>query len=996
MISARPATAVIVASSSRSSGASVSMLQLVANIVVVGCIALCCAAQSDAPLRFGDPVELFDDEPFFPGAQHDPSIPTPEQVLQQQHGTRLARYAEIVRCFELWAEASPRLSLSSHSTSHEGRPLLAAIVTSPANHARLDRIRADLARLVDPAELDAQAAGRLLDSLPAVAWLGYSIHGDELSGADASLAVAHHLVADTGAEVAALLDQLVIVIDPVMNPDGRERIVSMVEQLSGRVTNLDVSAMQRGRWPWGRGNHYLFDLNRDWMTGVHPETRGRWAAARDLPPQLFVDAHEMGALDTFLFYPQAEPLNPFLAATLDDWQRAFAEDQAARFDEQGWSYYTREWADGWAPFYSDAWGSLSGAIGMLYEQAGISGFPLRNLAGQVVTYRDTVRHQALSSLANLDTLARNRRQILDDFLTAKRVAIDPDAPGNGRMLVLRPGSHPSRIAGLVSLLLGQHVRVYRIDEPLSVSAGLDTLGRKHASLELPAGTLLVPAAQPYGALVKSYLDFDVRFGERFLLKEREDIERGEGTNVYDATAWSLPLLFDLDALWCDAPEVIPGLRLGPRPDAVGQLVSVPGDRQPVAWVVDGGDDRSLTFAVAAMEAGLVLVVSDEEFDADDRHFSRGSVLARRADNDDDLATNVELAASAAGVTAFAVYGGRAPKQGADLGGGHFGMLTRPRVAMLSNAPVRPDTFGHLWHVLDQRLGVPVTFLDAQSLGSVDLRRYNVLILPPGGADQVLSGWGETLSAWVHSGGTLVACGSAAAAVTGMQPALSSVKLRRNVLDELDAYELAARREADARSVSVDLADLWGLDDPEADDADETGSEATEDDDAATDEVAQDASGSSDDEQSKPDDASNSDAVVDPDASRQDAWERRFSPAGVILRGLVDDRAWLTAGCADELPVLVSGSSVLLARSPASTPVRLAPEDSLRLSGLLWPEARRRLADSAWLTVERKGAGQVILFSSVPGFRGQFLSGARLLGNAVVLGPGLGARSPLDW
>ncbi|MFT7465241.1 MAG: hypothetical protein ACI9EF_003606, partial [Pseudohongiellaceae bacterium] len=685
------------------------MMQLVITFIVMGASALCCFGQVGEPLRFGDPLELSDGGPFFPLADHDPAQPTPEQVLGQGHGTRLARYEEIVRCFELWADTSERMTLSAHSTSHEGRALLSAIITSPGNHARIASIAADFARLVDPADLDAAAAEALLDELPAIAWLGYSIHGDELSGADASLAVAHHLVADRSADMERLLDQLVIVIDPVMNPDGRERIVSQIEQMSGRVTNLDVGAMQRGRWPYGRGNHYLFDLNRDWMTGVHPETRGRWAAARALPPQLFVDAPEMGALDTFLFYPQSDPHNHFLPSTLDSWQQVFAADQAATFDAEGWSYYTREWADAWAPFYSDAWGSLSGAVGMLYEQAGIAGFPLRNLAGQLVTYRDTVRHQALSSMANLNTLVDHRREVLADFLSNKRAAIDPGSPGNGRMLVFRPGRHPTRERELLSLLLGQDIRVYRLSDSLTVNNGTDTLGEHHESLDLPAGTWLIPAAQPFGALVKSYLSFDVRLGERFLLKEREDLERGEGTNIYDVTAWSLPLLFDLDALWCDAPADVPGLKLTIIPEALGELVELPGQGQPVAWVVDGSDDRCLRFAVSAMEAGLVVVAADEAFDGDEHRFSRGSILVRRADNDTgSLREHVSRAADDGGVTAVAVYGGRAPDGGADLGGGHFAYLSRPRVAMLSNAPVGTDTFGHLWHVLDQRLGVPVS------------------------------------------------------------------------------------------------------------------------------------------------------------------------------------------------------------------------------------------------------------------------------------------------
>ena len=157
-------------------------------------------------------------------------------------------------------------------------------------------------------------------------------------------------VAAVGRPDAELGERLVVVIDPVMNPDGRERIISMVEQSAGYTPNLDHESMHRGRWPYGRGNHYLFDMNRDWMAGTQPETRGRWQAVQSFHPQLLVDAHEMSSLDTFLFYPQAEPLNPHLPPRHLFWQRAYAEGAARAFDAWGWSYYTREWADGWAPF----------------------------------------------------------------------------------------------------------------------------------------------------------------------------------------------------------------------------------------------------------------------------------------------------------------------------------------------------------------------------------------------------------------------------------------------------------------------------------------------------------------------------------------------------------------------------------------------------------------------------------------------------------------------
>jgi hypothetical protein len=401
--------------------------------------------------------------PFFQGTSYDPAVPSPDALLRQPLGTFTAHHGEILAALRAMAEKTSRMRVVPFGRTHEGRELVYAVVGSPENVRDLERIRADLARLADPRGLADADAERIVKSTPAVAWLGYSIHGDETSGSDASLAVAHHFAAGASADVVDLLKQVVVVIDPCLNPDGRERILSQFEQGAGYVPNLDVDTMGRGRWPYGRGNHYLFDMNRDWMWGTQPETRARWAAILSFHPQLLVDAHEMGALDTYLFYPATDPFTPrFPPATLKWWQR-FANDQAAAFDRRGWSYYTREWADSWYPGYTDSWASFAGAIGILYEQARFGGQSVRRASGEIATYREAVEHQAVSSVANVATLAANREEILRDYLAAKREHVSADAPGNDRMFVLVPGRNRDREERLVAMLAGQGIEVFRAD-----------------------------------------------------------------------------------------------------------------------------------------------------------------------------------------------------------------------------------------------------------------------------------------------------------------------------------------------------------------------------------------------------------------------------------------------------------------------------------------------------------------------------------------------------
>ncbi|MFN0006840.1 MAG: M14 family metallopeptidase [Planctomycetota bacterium] len=946
-------------------------------------------ARARQGIPFGDSRASQALEPFFPGTSYDPEVPHPDTLLRQPLGTFTAHHHEILAALRAMAEKSPRMRIVPFGHTHEGRELAYVVIGSTENVRDLDRVRGDLARLADPRGLGEADAQRILKSSPAVAWLGYSIHGDETSGSDASLAVAHHFAAGTSADVTDILKQVVIVIDPCQNPDGRERILSQFEQGAGYVPNLDTDTMGRGRWPYGRGNHYLFDMNRDWMWGTQPETRARWAAILSWHPQLLVDAHEMGALDSYLFYPASAPFTPrYPEATIRWWQK-FGNDQAAAFDKRGWSYYTREWADSWYPGYTDSWASFVGAIGILYEQARFGGAAVRRASGEVATYREAVHHQAVSCLANVATLAANREEILRDYLAAKRANVAAETPGNDRMFVFVPGRSPSREEHFTEMLAGQGIEIFRAEEGFTgkrIDAAMAGDGDERA---FPAGSVLIPARQPLSTMVQAWLEFDPRYTTDSLNRERKELERKQRSKAYDVTAWSPAHSFDLDAAWCDAVEVKKTkiTSLPPREKGVVGLASP--SESVYGWIVDGEDDGAVVFAAHGMEKGLQIQMSDEPFTSAGRGFSRGSLLVRRHENGADVASRVAQAAESAGVRVHATGTARSPDEKPDLGGQHFHLLSRPRVGLLGNAPFDTDSFGHIWHVLDTQIGIPVTQVDAQQFGGYDLRRYNVLILPDGGdVGSILKENAEALRNWVRGGGTLVACGgSATRAVVDAEMKLSSVKMRPDVLDELEKYALSVKREREAGTKPVDEAALWG-DKPAEKPTEEAGKDAKEEKEEGKEE---DEKG---DEKGK--EAKDGATKEKEDLKRRDRWLRTFSPRGVILRGEVNPDAWITAGCGGELPVFFEGGNVYLSELPVRTAVRLAASDRVRISGLVWPEARERIADSAYCTVEGQGAGQVILFASPPAFRGWFPGTARLLANAVVYGPGAGARQPLGW
>lgn len=924
-------------------------------------------------LPLGDPVGSQWAAAFFPGVEHDPALVHPDRLLEQPVGSRAARHGEVLTALRLWDAASERLTVSNYGTTHEGRELVLAVVAGPRWQSRLDEVRGALRRAAG-FEVDGEGDGSdatLAEDLPAIAWLGYGIHGDETSATDAALALVWHFAAARGPEIDALLDEVVLVIDPCLNPDGRERILNQFEELRGHVASFDHAAMQRGRWPFGRGNHYLFDLNRDWLFGVGPETRARWRAVLDWMPQLFVDGHEMTPLDTFLFYPQAEAHHPLLPPKLGAWQNALAKGAAGAFDSFGWSYYTREWADGWAPFYSDAWGSLNGAVGMLYEMARGGGQPVLRASGELVPYRQSVHRQVVATLANLETLRANRRDVQADWLSARRAPLEE--PEFARSFYVDAANEPERLALLVDLLVAQDIAVEMLDEAHTLDDAEGVFARAPHRREFGPGALRVRARQPQGRLVRALLDLDPRMPDSYLQVERRELERFGSSKIYDGTSWSLAYGLGLDGVWAagDGPEgqrvqssedlaarrAALGLDVAPR---AGAVLPAP-DPTAVAYAVDGRLDAAPRFALAAMERGLIVHHGELAFRGGERTFTAGSLLLRRHENGAEFDRRVAEAAAAARVEVHALGTSRSPDDGPDLGGGHFRQLERPRIALLSNAPTSPDGFGHVWHHLDRRLGAVVSLVDAQAFGEQDLRRYNVLVVPPlwGDLAALLAPVRDDLAAWIEGGGTLIGIGSGAEALLGDGLDLSAVVQRGDDAEALAALRAAARRELAAGRADYDVAGLW-----EGTRAPEEGGFAGEGDEAP------------------------------PGAESREAWLTRFAPAGVHLLAELAPRHWLTAGLSETLPVPFAGSAALLARLPVASPARFGEAPTMRLGGLLWPEARERIELSSYTTVERRGSGQVILFASDPVFRGQHLAAGRLLSHAVVYGPGLGASAPV--
>jgi len=918
--------------------------------------------------------------PFVDSGTLDPEIPTPESVIGHAVGATAVRYDPLVKYLHALAEASDLVTLTPYARSHEGRTLYHLTITSPANHARLQAIKADNAKLADPRTLrNAAEADRIVETLPGVAWMAYAIHGDELSSTDAAMQVAYQLTAGTDAATRTLREQLVIHIDPLMNPDGRERYLAQLQTLQGKVENPDYQAMQHGGlWSAGRGNHYLFDLNRDWLMQVHPETRGRAEVILSWNPHLVVDSHEMGGLDTYLFDPPREPINIHLALRTLEWRRRFSADQAAAFDRHGWSYYTREWYEEWYPGYTNAWAGMIGAIGILYEQAAVNAASIKQATGLTLTYREAVHHHVVSSMANLTSLVNNRRAVLSDYLADRRWAVSGEGPSTGTFL-LPPAADRAKQARFVELLGRQGLELTIAEAVIEATGVIDMWGNRRETATFEPGTLVIESAQPQRRLLHAILGFDPHMTDAFLTEERTELESRRSSRIYDTTAWNLPMAYGLEGYWAEGVDGVRGAPPQPEPDRPDVDLGPP---PAYGYLIDGRDSDVYRALVVLLESDCKPRVADKPFSIADHAYERGTVLLRRHENPESLPRILRGIAGDLNVDVRPVDTALSEK-GPDLGGQRFHLLHPPRVAIASQWPVATTSFGSTWYLFDQRIGLRVSPVNVQRLGAIDLRKYNVLVLPHVWSPGLLGGvldesTVKRIKRWVEAGGTLVALGGAAAFVADEQRDLSGVRLKRNVLDELTVYEEAVERERAARKITVDPATVWsrpGSASPEA-----------EADDKADDEA--DATG----EKPKPP-ASDSDSKA---LKRADEWHRLFAPQGAFVTATLDPEHWLSFGLPERVPVLIGGGFAYMSRYPVRTPVRLADEDHLRLSGLLWPEARERLADTAYATVESVGRGQIVLIASDPFFRGYLEGSGRLLLNAVILGPGMGTSQPVPW
>lgn len=873
-----------------------------------------------------------------PGAAQAPS---PEDVLGYPMGSTVTDYGGLYRYLDA-IEDSPRLRISTFGETFEHRELILLTISAPDNLARLEDIQRDTRRLADPRGLADAEAETIIAGTPVGAFLNYGNDGNESAAFEAALWMAWELVSGRH---DALLEDLVVYIVPASNPDSHERFAAWFKA-SARWPNgdPDPNAVEH-RAPWGlstNNNHYQINLNRDSVWSTQPENRALVRLYQDTRPMVFVDHH--GETDSFIGPWMAEPLHTVLTGNQRDWLVDYGRAMAADFAVAGFPYAPWEFGQ-FDPGYWDTLPNFTGSIGFTLETTGGGwrGLRLARPGGGEYTLRDGIEQHLIADRSLLALTAEHRERRLRDYLDYRRQALE----GGGRPggWLISGASDSARLDVVRGVLLRGGIEVRETTRVTTVRGARAMFpgGGPAVDITLPAGSLVIPAAQPEGRLLQVLLEQDARFSEEFLDYVDEHRERRADPSFghadiwtsadafYDITAWSVPLTYRLAAWTVETVNLPPSDASGALSlqDAVADPVPAAGEfRHPeaaYAFVVSGDSDHAIRAAARLKEAGAPFRVGTAPFEVGGQRFGRGALLVFAAEAPDLAAVRAELDALAA--TGARILGVNDPltTSGPHLGSDQFVQVARGRIAMVMGGPVRPSAYGSPWYLFERRFGLPFTALAWERLAATDLRDYRVLILPDGGypdpaSDPAAARTLEHLAEWTRRGGVLIAMRGASAWLAGEQVSWTRSRLKAG---------FAAK--------SAFMTDGGRPDDP-------------------------------------------------PPEVPEAAQPAEVVP-GAILRALPNPESFLSFGYEEAFPVMVWSSLAFEPDRAVAVAARFPEDpDALLASGFAFPDSLARLAGTPYLVTERVGAGRVVLFLDDPNFRLFWDGLTRLFMNAVLFGP----------
>lgn len=665
---------------------------------------------------------------------------TPDEFLGYPLGSRFTQHTQIVAYFKYLAAQTKNIKLISYGQTYEHRELMVAVISSKENIDNLEQIREvniDLSR--------AGKKGANLTKQPAILWLSYNVHGNEASSSEVSMKSLYTLAEATSPGVKDWLKNTVVIIDPCLNPDGRERFVNYFNSVSRNIPDPNPASREHSEpWPRGRVNHYYFDLNRDWSWQTQIETQQRLALYHQWMPEVHVDFHEQGYNDPYYFAPAAEPVHQDITPFQREFQITAGKNNAKYFDRNGWQYFTKERFDLLYPAYGDTYPLYNGAIGMTYEQGGIgAGLAVQTANGDTLTLKDRIDHHFTTSMATLETVSNNAGKLVSEFKKYfEQSMMTP--PGLYKTYVIK-ADNISRLRKMAGLLTRNHIDyAFGGDRNLN---GLSFESKKNVSFKIERNDLVINLKQPAAVLANVLFEPETKVTD---------------SNTYDITGWSLPYAYGLNAYGIkeSLSGAYPDLEERPMRQS---LVST-----PYAWILSWNSIEDAKILISLQQAGIKVRIAEQQFTVEGKIYPIGSLLIYRAENEKinkHLADKISSIQTNAKTSFTAVASGFVEK-GKDFGSYVYPLLTVPKVAVVSGPDVSSQGVGQVWHFFEQELGYPLTTITEQKLDNLDLSTINVLILPDG---SYLKKNIEKLESWISAGGKVILMEDAISSVIGIKP-----------------------------------------------------------------------------------------------------------------------------------------------------------------------------------------------------------------------------------
>ncbi|HEX4875963.1 MAG TPA: M14 family zinc carboxypeptidase [Chitinophagaceae bacterium] len=698
--------------------------------------------------------------------QYNPAIPKPKDVIYHEVGEWHITHDRLVNYMKAIAQAAPdRVKLENMGFTYEGRPQVLLIITSKNNHANLEQIRQQHVQLTDPAK----SASLNLEKMPLVVWIGHSIHGNEPSGANASLLSAYYLAAAQGKQIDDLLENVVILFDPSFNPDGLQRFSTWANQHKSKNLVSDPNSREFNEvWPGGRFNHYWFDLNRDWLPAVHVESQNRLKWFHLWKPNILTDHHEQGSNATFFFQPGVPSrVNPLTPAKNQELTAKLGKFHAQYLDRIGSLYFTKENYDDFYYGKGSTYPDVQGCIGILFEQASSRGH-LQQTANGLLSFPFTIRNQFVTALSTLEGARVLRKEFLEYQRDFYRQSANRAAAYTVKGYVFGDKNDAAKTFHFAEMLKRHQIEINELPDGWNDNDFVKS------------SSYLVSLNQPQHSLIRSIFERKAEY---------------EDSLFYDITAWTMPLAFGMPY-----KELTGAFTTGNKVEKLqAPKGMVNGGRSEYAYLIKWEDLYAPAALNELMSAGMLVKVAtgSVEINVGDskQKFERGTLMVPvklQTGNADAVAAKVAAISEKYKLRTYAVNSGNAVS-GIDLGSSKFVTVARPTIAMVSGTGVNPTDAGEVWHLLDQRMNITSTHLEPAIFNRVELSKYNTIILVGGNYSELNK---DKLKTWVQNGGVLILTEEAVS--WAAQNGISDVKFKRvkSPVDSTDKLAYNEREQVD--------------------------------------------------------------------------------------------------------------------------------------------------------------------------------------------------------